>query len=139
MKQNHLYAAPSPAYQHPCTDTDSRETVFDVRPSGASFYGQTIERVNVHTGDVEVIYRAVRGRACRRGDGASCQTTTICVLFMALKTLMRRGITIFTTAGALYWRPEDWLTSMRWILLRRTPRRAARTAVTSMCLANGGW
>ncbi|WP_409094455.1 DUF3748 domain-containing protein [Salmonella enterica] len=40
---------------------DSQWLVFDVRPSGASFTGKTIERVNVHTGDVEVIYRAVQG------------------------------------------------------------------------------
>lgn len=35
--------------------------VFDVRPSGASFTGQTIERVNVDTGQVDVIYRATQG------------------------------------------------------------------------------
>ncbi len=37
---------------------DSQWLVFDVRPSGASFTGETIERVNIHTGEVEVIYRA---------------------------------------------------------------------------------
>lgn len=40
---------------------DSQWLVFDVRPSGASFTGATIERVNVETGEVEVIYRASRG------------------------------------------------------------------------------
>ncbi|MCS1226432.1 DUF3748 domain-containing protein, partial [Escherichia coli] len=35
---------------------DSQWLVFDVRPSGASFTGETIERVNIHTGEVEVIY-----------------------------------------------------------------------------------
>ncbi len=35
--------------------------MFDVRPSGASFTGETIERVNIHTGEVEVIYRASQG------------------------------------------------------------------------------
>ncbi|HAU5595088.1 TPA: DUF3748 domain-containing protein [Citrobacter amalonaticus] len=40
---------------------DSRWLVFDVRPSGASFTGETIERVNVHTGEQEVIYRATQG------------------------------------------------------------------------------
>lgn len=40
---------------------DSQWLVFDVRPSGASFTGETIERVNVFTGDVEVIYRASQG------------------------------------------------------------------------------
>lgn len=40
---------------------DSRWLVFDVRPSGASFTGETIERVNVHTGEREVIYRATQG------------------------------------------------------------------------------
>ncbi len=40
---------------------DSNWLVFDVRPSGASFTGETIERVNVHTGELEVIYRATQG------------------------------------------------------------------------------
>lgn len=40
---------------------DSRWLVFDVRPSGASFTGETIERVNVDTGDVEILYRAGQG------------------------------------------------------------------------------
>ncbi|HFZ8994828.1 TPA: DUF3748 domain-containing protein [Citrobacter freundii] len=40
---------------------DSQWLVFDVRPSGASFTGETIERVNVNTGAVEVIYRATHG------------------------------------------------------------------------------
>lgn len=40
---------------------DSRWLAFDVRPSGASFTGQTIERVNVITGEVEVLYRAPAG------------------------------------------------------------------------------
>lgn len=40
---------------------DSQWLAYDVRPSGASFTGETIERVNVITGDVEVIYRASHG------------------------------------------------------------------------------
>ena len=40
---------------------DSRWLVFDVRPSGASFTGETIERVNVDTGEVEILYRAGQG------------------------------------------------------------------------------
>ncbi|WP_054178091.1 DUF3748 domain-containing protein [Trabulsiella odontotermitis] len=40
---------------------DSQWLVFDVRPSGASFTGETIERVNIHSGEVEVIYRATGG------------------------------------------------------------------------------
>ncbi|MCL9674281.1 DUF3748 domain-containing protein [Citrobacter sp. MNAZ 1397] len=40
---------------------DSQWLVFDVRPSGASFTGETIERVNIHTGAVEVIYQAQAG------------------------------------------------------------------------------
>jgi len=40
---------------------DSQWLVYDVRPSGASFTGETIERVNVATGEVEVIYRAADG------------------------------------------------------------------------------
>lgn len=40
---------------------DSRWLAYDVRPSGASFTGDTIERVNVETGEVEVVYRAMNG------------------------------------------------------------------------------
>ena len=40
---------------------DSLWLAFDVRPSGASFTGETIERVNVQTGEVEVVYRAAEG------------------------------------------------------------------------------
>ena len=40
---------------------DSQWLVYDVRPSGASFTGETIERVNVSTGEAEVIYRASHG------------------------------------------------------------------------------
>lgn len=41
--------------------SDSQWLVFDVRPSGASFTGETIERVNIFTGDVEVVYHASLG------------------------------------------------------------------------------
>ncbi|MEW5562825.1 DUF3748 domain-containing protein [Enterobacter asburiae] len=40
---------------------DGQWLVFDVRPSGAFFTGETIERVNVHSGDTEVLYRATNG------------------------------------------------------------------------------
>lgn len=40
---------------------DSRWIAFDVRPSGSSFTGETIERVNVDTCEVEVIYQATEG------------------------------------------------------------------------------
>ena len=40
---------------------DSQWIAFDVRPSGASFTGQTIERVNVQTGQVDVVYQAPEG------------------------------------------------------------------------------
>lgn len=40
---------------------DSRWLVFDVRPSGASFTGKTIERVNVENSEVEVLYMAPDG------------------------------------------------------------------------------
>ncbi|HEY4467431.1 MAG TPA: DUF3748 domain-containing protein [Klebsiella sp.] len=40
---------------------DSQWLVFDVRPSGASFSGETIERVNVNTGDGEILYHAMHG------------------------------------------------------------------------------
>lgn len=40
---------------------DSQWLAYDVRPSGASFTGETIEQVNISTGEVEVIYRATQG------------------------------------------------------------------------------
>lgn len=40
---------------------DSQWLAFDVRPNGASFTSQTIERVNIHTCKVEVIYQAPAG------------------------------------------------------------------------------
>lgn len=40
---------------------DSQWLAFDVRPSGASFTSDTIERVNVQTGAVEVLYHATDG------------------------------------------------------------------------------
>jgi len=40
---------------------DSQWLVYDVRPSGASFTGLTIERVNVDSGEVEVLYQARDG------------------------------------------------------------------------------
>jgi len=54
------------ARQHQLTNinvwtADSQWLAFDVRPSGASFTSQTIERVNVTTGQVEVLYRAQHG------------------------------------------------------------------------------
>jgi hypothetical protein len=39
----------------------SQWLAYDVRPSGASFTGLSIERVNVTTGQVEVVYRAQHG------------------------------------------------------------------------------
>ncbi|WP_312691764.1 DUF3748 domain-containing protein [Kosakonia sp.] len=44
-----------------CWTADSQWLVFDVRPSGASFTGKTIERVNVQNGVVEVLYTALQG------------------------------------------------------------------------------
>ncbi|HEY2451523.1 MAG TPA: DUF3748 domain-containing protein [Scandinavium sp.] len=41
--------------------SDSQWLVFDVRPSGASFTGETIERVNIRSGETDVIYRATDG------------------------------------------------------------------------------
>jgi Protein of unknown function (DUF3748). len=48
---------------------DGQWLAFDVRPSGASFTGETIERVNVQTGEVEVVYRA--------GEGAHVGVVTV--------------------------------------------------------------
>lgn len=39
---------------------DSQWLVYDVRPHGGSFTGSTIERVNVETGEVQVIYQATQ-------------------------------------------------------------------------------
>lgn len=40
---------------------DSQWLVFDVRPSGASFTSETVERVQIHSGITEVIWRAQQG------------------------------------------------------------------------------
>src|SRR5476649_1159000 len=40
---------------------DSLWLVYDVRPHGGSFTGSTIERVNVETGEVQVIYQSGQG------------------------------------------------------------------------------
>ena len=42
---------------------DSQWLVFDLRPPEATFNSQTVERVNIHTGITEIIYRATEG-AC---------------------------------------------------------------------------
>ncbi|OAT76854.1 hypothetical protein A9B99_05935 [Mangrovibacter phragmitis] len=40
---------------------DSQWLVFDVRPSGSSFTSETVERVQIHSGTTEVIWRAQQG------------------------------------------------------------------------------
>jgi len=40
---------------------DSQWLVYDVRPHGGSFTGETIERVNVSSGEIEVLYQAGQG------------------------------------------------------------------------------
>ena len=40
---------------------DSQWLVYDVRPHGGSFTGSTIERVNIDSGETQVIYRAPEG------------------------------------------------------------------------------
>ena len=64
-----------------------------MRPSGASFTGETIEQVNVVTGEVEVVYRAT--------DGAHVGVVTVhpaldkYVFIHGPKTRMLTGTTIF--------------------------------------------
>lgn len=70
---------------------DSQWLVFDVRPSGASFTGETIERVNIHTGELEVIYRATQGSHV--GVVTVHPKSENMYLFMGLKILMKHGIT----------------------------------------------
>ncbi len=85
---------------------DSQWLVFDVRPSGASFTGETIERVNIHSGAVETLYRAA--------DGACVGVVTVhptqdkyVFLFTALNTRMPTGITIFHhRRGVVNWQGE---------------------------------
>lgn len=48
---------------------DSRWIAYDVRPHGATFSGETIERISVPEGHSEVLYRA--------GDGASVGVVTV--------------------------------------------------------------
>ncbi len=78
---------------------DSQWLVYDVRPSGASFTGETIERVNVATGEVEVVYRAT--------DGAHVGVVTVhpaqrinTSLSTARKIRMQTGTTIFIIVRA---------------------------------------
>lgn len=71
---------------------DSQWLVFDVRPSGASFTGETIERVNIHTGEVEVIYRASQG--AHVGVVTVHPKSENMSSFTARKILMKHGITI---------------------------------------------
>lgn len=70
---------------------DSQWLVFDVRPSGTSFTGETIERVNIHTGELEVIYRATQG--AHVGVVTVHQSRKNMYSFMGLKILMKHGIT----------------------------------------------
>lgn len=58
-------------YGHILTNTavwspDSQWIVYDVRsdPAGAVFDGRRIERVNVHTGEVEVLFQSANGANC---------------------------------------------------------------------------
>ena len=78
---------------------DSQWLAFDVRPSGASFTSLTIERVNVHSGAVEVLYQARDGahvgvvtvsRICRRAMS----------VFMGQSIPMRTGTMTFITGAA---------------------------------------
>lgn len=50
-------------------ETDGNWLVYDVRPSGSSFTGLTIERVNIHSRETQVIYRA--------GEGAHVGVVTV--------------------------------------------------------------
>lgn len=70
---------------------DSQWLVFDVRPSGASFTGETIERVNIHTGEREVIYRATQG--AHVGVVTVHPKSENMYSFTGLKILMKHGIT----------------------------------------------
>ncbi len=71
---------------------DSQWLVFDVRPSGASFTGETIERVNIHTGEVEVIYRASQG--AHVGVVTVHPKSEKYVFIHGPEILMKHGITI---------------------------------------------
>lgn len=77
---------------------DSQWLVFDVRPSGASFTGETIERVNIHTGEVEVIYRVSQG--AHVGVVTVHPSQRNMSLSTDLKILMKHGITISITVAA---------------------------------------
>jgi len=63
MKEKQLTFAPR---HHQLTNinvwtADSQWLAYDVRPSGASFTGLTVERVNAHSGVTEVLYQARDG------------------------------------------------------------------------------
>ena len=94
---NHLCFPQPPAHQYQYRTPDSQWLVYDVRPSGASFTGETIERVNVSTGEVEVIYRATHG--AHVGVVTVHPAKDKYVFIHGPKTRMQTGNTIFTIAG----------------------------------------
>lgn len=106
---------------------DSQWLVFDVRPSGASFTGETIERVNVNSGTVETIYRATQG--AHVGVVTVHPTQSAMCLFMAPSGRMRSGSMIFIIAAG--WWPFRGLSRIwtPWTLplhARRAARRQPR-------------
>lgn len=77
---------------------DSQWLAFDVRPSGASFTGKTIERVNVQTGAVEILYGAEHG--AHVGVVTVHPAMDKYVFIHGRNTRMKTGSMIFTIAAA---------------------------------------
>lgn len=109
---------------------DSRWLVFDVRPSGASFTGETIERVNVDTGEVEILYRT--------GQGAYVGVVTVhpsedkYVFIHGPENPDERWHYDFHHRRGVVTYQGKRATLMRWISLRPIP--PARCAAAAMCM-----
>ncbi len=98
-----------------------------MRPSGASFTGKTIERVNVHTGDVGDLIAPCRG--AHVGMVTVHPADNHYVFIHGPETLRHWHYDFHHRRGGTRRRCE--LTSMRWILLRRIlPARCAATVAS---------
>ncbi|CCJ87021.1 Uncharacterized protein YidR [Cronobacter dublinensis 582] len=119
---------------------DSRWLAFDVRPSGASFTGETIERVNVETGEVEVIYRGREG--AHVGVVTVSPTAERYVFIHGPENpddawrydFHHRPRPPLAEYGRWWWKTAWRGISMRWRLRRRSP--PARCAAAAMCMSS---
>ncbi len=123
MKQSHFALRHHQLTNINTWTPDSQWLVFDVRPSGASFTGETIERVNVNSGTVETIYRATQG--AHVGVVTVHPTQERYVFIHGPERPDAHGITIFII-GAGWWLKAAVRIWTPWTLPPIYARRAAR-------------